>query len=80
MNLQPGSQPLLRGLKVTAALGFVLLVILAPFLFWTLLFTLWNCWAAYAGWNVMIPVGWKSVVSAVVICWFLRWVIGRRSA
>ncbi|SQC93432.1 Uncharacterised protein [Cedecea neteri] len=31
MNSQPRSQPSLRGLKVTAVLGFVLLVILAPF-------------------------------------------------
>ncbi|SMG61932.1 hypothetical protein SAMN03159353_10803 [Cedecea sp. NFIX57] len=80
MNSQNHGQPLSQGLKVTAALGFIFLVILAPFLFWALFFTLWNWWAAYAGWSMIIPVGWKSVVSAVVICWFLRWVIGRRSA
>lgn len=80
MNSQNHDQALLQRLKVAATLGFILLVILAPFLFWTMFFTQWNTWAAYAGWNVIIPVDWKSVVSAVVICWFLRWVIGRRSA
>lgn len=68
-----------QGLAVTAALAFIAVVVLAPFLVWSLLFMARNGWAAYAGWGVVIPVNWKSVVTAVVICWFLRWLVCRQS-
>lgn len=64
-----------RGLAVIAALIFIVVVVLAPFLVWTLLFKLWNGWAVHAGWHVIIPLNWKSVVTAVVICWLIRWLV-----
>lgn len=69
-----------RGTASACVLGFIAVVVLAPFIVWSLLFSAWNWWAVYAGWSVIIPVNWKSVVTAVLICWFLRWLVCRKAS
>jgi uncharacterized membrane protein len=69
-----------RGLASLGILSFIAAIVLAPFVVWGLLFSAWNWWAESAGWSVIIPVNWKSVVTAVLICWFLRWLVCRKSS
>lgn len=71
---------LLRGAATVGVVGFIAVVVLAPFIVWGLLFSARNWWAVYAGRSVIIPVNWKSVLSVVLICWFLRWVACRKSS
>lgn len=69
-----------RWLACVFLAGFFGMILFLPFLTWMLVFKAWNWWASSAGWHVIIPVNWKTVVSAVVICWFIRWVICRKAS
>lgn len=67
-----------KWLSIVALCLFVAVCILVPFITWALLFMGWNAWAVYAGWHVIIPVNWMSVLTAVAICWFIRALVCRK--
>lgn len=74
------NKALQRILATVAVIAFLLAISLGPFIVWGTVFWLWNRWAESAGWSAIIPINWKSMLSAVLICWFLRWVVCRKSS
>lgn len=80
MTRKTTANPLSRVIVAAGVVGLVLLILLAPLIIWGTLFHLWNWWAHLAGWHVIIPVNWRTVLTAVVICWFLRWLVCRKAS
>lgn len=78
MIFQIWGQWLTRQWAFTAMLVFILTVFFAPLAVWVLPFGGWNWWASNVGWNAITPLNGKSVITAVVISWFLRWLVCRR--
>ena len=67
-----------------AALILVVFVVAAficvPFVIWWGAFSVWNVLVMNAGWTgAVVPVNANVVACAVVLTWFLRWFICRKS-